>query len=166
MGSKVKVGDYKGFEIFFCNADEVFSIIGYDYQKDILKSYSSCKNYINKFIVENNLFGSFHITIMPNKRYIGDTYDAEVVGMHANGNFLCVKSDGTKFQLADYVYDTDKWCLTEDLAKSLYDESKVSGWEQEIEIIRGKIKEHEKLLPKTCTEFLVKIKKEKENLWK
>ena len=67
ISTKNKVGEYKGFEIFFDNSNELFSVVGYDNQKDNKKTYASCKTYIKDFIKENALFGEFKIVKIPGK---------------------------------------------------------------------------------------------------
>jgi len=168
--SKTKVGEFKGFEIFFDTDDELFSVQGYDTQKDNKKTYASCKTYIKDFIKENALFGEFQIVKIPGgKSYLGktETEIATVTGIHANGNFLCVDSEGNKFQLSSsYNYDMEKWCLPKDLEASAYDAVKVAKLEEDIANIYAQIREEKLKLPENCAQFMIKIKEENSHLWK
>jgi hypothetical protein len=166
--SKTKVGEFKGFEIFFDTYDELFSVQGYDTQKDNKKTYSSCKTYIKDFIKENALFGEFQIVKIPvGSTYLDTAEPATVVGIHANGNFLCLDAEGNKFQLSsNYKYDMEKWCLPKDLKASSYDSVKVAELEKDIDKIRRQINEEKLKLPHNCATFLMKIKEDNSHLWK
>jgi hypothetical protein len=166
--SKTKVGEFKGFEIFFDNDDELFSVQGYDTQKDNKKTYASCKTYIKDFIKENALFGEFQIVKIPGKEgYGGRAKSATVIGIHANGNFLCTDDKGERFQLSgNYAYDMETWCLPKDLEASTYDAVKVAELEEAITNINAQINEEKLKLPDNCVTFLTKIKEDNRHLWK
>jgi hypothetical protein len=167
--TKTKVGDYKGFEIYFDSDNELFSVQGYDVQKDNKKTYASCKTYIKDFIKENSLFGEFKIIKIPggNNSSIDSNQLVTVVGIHANGNFLCLDAKGNKFQLSSsYKYDMEKWCLPKDLEASTYNASKVAELEETITNIHAQIKEEKLNLPDNCAPFLMKIKQDNSHLWK
>lgn len=162
---KTKVDTYKGFEIYFDTDNSEFIIEGED-SKEVKRSYNACKKYINDFIKENKLFGTFKIIKLPNKRYRGqqDLLEITVVGIHANGNFLCERADGEKFQLAKYNYDD--YCLVEHLLKSTYNPKIVKELENQRSILLEQIKEEEKKLPKDISEVMMKVKEENKHLWK
>ena len=161
----IKVGEHKGFDIFFNNDSEAFSVEGYDNFKDNKKSYNACKTYINKFVKENELFGKFKLLRLPDR--FGEQETIMVTGIHSNGNFLCEKEDGTRFQISTgYKYDMEKWCTPESFEESEYDPEKVKKIEDEISTLRDNIEEEKKKLPKDCSELLKKVKEEFKHLWK
>lgn len=163
---KTKVADYKGFEIYFDSDSELFSVEGYDHYEDKKKSFNSCKTYIRNFIKENSVFGSFDIVKIPTERTFKGPIHAKVVGIHANGNFMCETPEGDKFQLStSYEYDMKKWCLPEDLEKSEYNQEKVNELKEQISDIRKQISEEEKKLPKPCIEVFKKVQEEYKELW-
>lgn len=163
--TKTKVGEHKGFDIFFDSSDEKFFVEGYDHHKDGKKTYNSCKTYINNYIKENQLFGSFDIVKIPSTYNTKGIVKAKVVGAHQNGNFLCEYEDGTRFQIGS-KWDMQKWCSPEDLEKSDYDANKVAELKEKISKLNGEISKEEDKLPKPCIELFEKARKENEGLWK
>lgn len=162
---KTKVDEYKGFDIFFDSYDGTFSVEGYDSFKDKKKSFNSCKTYVNNFIKENSVFGEFDIIKFPSYRHkLSDKLErATVKGIHSNGNFLCEKEDGSKFQLSNY--SLDDWCLPKDLEESEYDEEVVADLYKKERSYSKRITEERKKLPKSCKETLKEIKQEYKHLW-
>lgn len=163
---KTKVGEFKGFDIFFDNDNEAFSVEGYDNSAENKKSYNACKTYINKFVKENEVFGEFKLVSLPSRYHDDKQETITVKGIHGNGNFLCEKEDGSRFQISTgYRYEMEKWCTPEDFAKSDYDQSKVDKIEDEISVLRDKISKEKEKLPKDCSELLKKVKEEYKYLW-
>ena len=164
---KTKVDTYKNFEIYFDSNAVKFIIEGEDTREE-KRSFPACKKYINDFIKENKLFGEFQIIKFPTDRYADATESQPVTvkGIHSNGNFLCEKSDGTKFQLSgNYEYDLSKYCLPEHLEQSAYRQDVIDDLQAQYNAIRAKVKLEEAKLPKGIYNLMQEVKKENQHLW-
>ena len=161
--SKVLIEEFRGFQIYLETDNGKFKIEGDDYQ-EYKPSYNSAKDYIKKFIKNNTVFPEF--TLIPNPKY--DTYKEEIkiIGINGHGRFVYNNKNNKKSQLDADGYEAKHYIFPEDLNEKGYDSNKVLRWEEEIKVLRNKIREEKTKLPEGATEKLKQIKQEFEVLWK
>jgi hypothetical protein len=102
--SKVKIEDYRTFEINFDTEKEVFYSMSDAWDKEFSnKSYSSAKKAIDEYIKANSEFKPFFIQKKPS-HYTEDK-KIKINGIRKDGLFTYLGDDGKTYQLSKYNED-------------------------------------------------------------
>lgn len=104
---KVKIEDYRGWEITFDTEDEVFNVFSdYNDTESNKKSYASAKKYIDDFIKDNSTFKPINIICNANS-YHGKS-NITLTGVRKDGKFT-YEENGKKCIFS--TYDEDRYIL-------------------------------------------------------
>jgi len=99
---KIKIEDYRGWEIFFDTDKEDFYCVSTHYDTDKTKvSFAACKKYIDDFVKENQNFKPFWVEPNPIS-YYDKTGRLKIVGIRKDGRFIAEDVNGKKEQISDY----------------------------------------------------------------
>ncbi len=108
---KVKIEDYRGWEIFFHTDNEEFYTVSNEYDKDkSKKSYAATKKFIDDYIKDNlefkPVFAQTDASIFSGGEII------KLVGIRKDGFFMCERN-GKIEQLGKY-YEKDYYLVNEE----------------------------------------------------
>jgi len=98
---KVKIEDYRGFEISFDNEGEVFYTLGSSWDVECTKkSYAAVKKWIDDYIKDNSEFKPFFIE--QKESSWKEHKKLKIIGIRKDGRFVFENSKGEKEQLSEY----------------------------------------------------------------
>ncbi len=100
---KVKIEDYRGFEIFFEPEKETFYLCSDSWEdQNTKKSFAACKKYIDDFIKDNNTFSPIWIERLPNNYSNATREKRKLIGIRKDNRFIYEDEKGKKEQMSDY----------------------------------------------------------------
>lgn len=139
---KVKIEDYRGFEMSFDADNEVFYCMSSSFDTETTKkSYAALKKWVDDYIKDNQTFRPVKIM------RLGIGYDAEtitLIGCRKDGRFTYNNSKGKLEQLSEY--DENRWYLPNDLNTPIIEQ--MESLELEKQAISEKIRALDKELIK------------------
>ncbi len=98
---KIKIENYRGFEIFFKPEKETFYLCSDSWNdQNTKKSFAACKKYIDDFIKDNNDFKSVWVE----KPQWGNpgTVKRKLIGIRKDNRFVYEDEQGEKCQISEY----------------------------------------------------------------
>jgi hypothetical protein len=140
---KVKIEDYRGFEISFDVDDEVFYCM--DSARDTettKKTFAAVKTWIDNYIKDNEPFKPFKL--MRFERHYKNGGEITISGIRKDGRFTFIDKQGKLKQLAEY--DETDWYLPNEANEPIMKE--IADVRTQISTLRDKEKELEAKLIK------------------
>lgn len=102
--SRVKIEDYRTFEINFDTEKEVFYSMSDSWDKEFSsKSYSAAKKAVDDYIKANSEFKPFFVQKKPS--YFGEEKKIKIIGIRKDNVFTYLGDDGKFYQLSKYSED-------------------------------------------------------------
>lgn len=146
---KVLIEEYRGFEIYFDNMNEVFYSVSDKNDTELKKSsYSASKKAIDDYIKNNQKFKPFYCC---DSRYFIRKEKIKIVGIRKDGLLVFENSKSEKQALPCYRVE-ELICYNQDNDK-IFEEQEII--QKEIELLRGKIKHlDEKVIKKPISELV------------
>lgn len=133
--ARIKIEDYRDFEISFDTENETFYTLSERHDSDKTKnSYSSIKKFIDEFIKDNVEFKPFNIEGIPDASF-GRT--GRVIGIRKDGRFIYIPKGSEKpIQLSEY----------DEKSTMIHDPENIPFWEEleKIKIERDALRTKEK----------------------
>ncbi len=151
---RVKIEDYRGFEIMFDTDNERFWAKTDDGAWHQKQSFAAAKKYVDDFIKDNEKFEPFFVIKKPELFHVSDNMRMKIVGIRKDGAFVSENRKKEKEQVSKY--DEEYWILDKPENEKHY--AAIAMYEAEKDQLDKKIKAEEgKIKSPTLTEIKKKM---------
>jgi hypothetical protein len=116
--NKIKIENYRGFDIEFDTNYEKFQCVITEYKTKESSSFTAVKKFIDDYKKENQYFVPFWVQKKPTA-YGYKKDKLKVIGIRKDGRLMAEEEDGTKCQISDY--DLSDYILFDEDNQKYYD---------------------------------------------